>query len=72
MLSIDPCIPRAWKGFEISYRHGRTRYRITVENPRAASRGVTRISLDGTPLPGGGLVPLVDDGGEHQVQVVLG
>jgi cyclic beta-1,2-glucan synthetase len=71
-LSIDPCIPRGWKGFEISYRHGRTRYRITVENPRGVSRGVTRLSLDGTPLPDDALVPLVDDGGEHQVQVVLG
>ena len=72
MLSIDPCIPRGWKGFEISYRHGRTRYRITVENPNGVSRRVTRISLDGNPLPSDGLVPLVDDGGEHQVQVVLG
>ncbi|MEE8361293.1 MAG: protein ndvB, partial [Gemmatimonadales bacterium] len=71
-LSIDPCIPREWKGFEISYRHGRTRYRITVENPNGVSRGVTRLSLDGTTLPTDGLVPLVDDGEEHQVQVVLG
>ena len=64
-LLIDPCIPREWKGFEISYRHGGTRYRITVENPNGVSRGVTRLSLDGAPLPSDGLVPLVDDGGEH-------
>ncbi|HEU5180313.1 MAG TPA: glucoamylase family protein [Candidatus Polarisedimenticolia bacterium] len=71
-LRIDPCIPRAWKGFEITYRHGRTIYRITVENPRGACRGVSRISLDGTQLPGESPVPLSDDGGEHQVRVVLG
>jgi len=72
MLSIDPCIPRWWKGFEISYRHGRTLYRIAVDNAQGVCRGVSRISLDGTGLPEGALIPLVDDGREHQVQVVLG
>lgn len=71
-LCIDPCIPREWKRFEIDYRHGGTLYRITVENPNGVSRGVSRVSLDGTPLSGEALVPLSDDGGEHQVQVVLG
>ena len=71
-LRIDPCIPRRWKGFEIAYRHGRTLYRITVQNPNGVCRGVSRVSLDGTPLPGEGLVPLSDDGREHQVEVVLG
>jgi len=71
-LRIDPCIPRRWTGFEIAYRHGRTLYRIDVQNPKRVCRGVSRVSLDGTPLPGEGVVPLSDDGREHQVQVVLG
>ncbi len=71
-LRIDPCIPRRWKGFEITYRHGGTLYRITVENPEGVFRGVSRLSLDGDPLPEGALVPLSDDGREHRVQVVLG
>jgi len=71
-LSVDPCIPRAWEGFEIAYRHGRTSYRIIVQNPEGVSRGVARISLDGTPLSKDALVPLVDDGEPHEVQVVLG
>ncbi|HET9156851.1 MAG TPA: carbohydrate-binding protein, partial [Myxococcaceae bacterium] len=71
-LSIDPCIPRWWKGFEITYRHGRTLYRIVVENPEGVCRGVSRISLDGDPLAGEGHVPLSDDGREHKVEVVLG
>ena len=53
-------------------RHGRTIYRIGVENPRGVCRRVSSVSLDGTLLPGDGLVPLIDDGREHQVQVVLG
>ncbi|MHC4165315.1 MAG: GH36-type glycosyl hydrolase domain-containing protein, partial [Planctomycetota bacterium] len=71
-LLIDPCIPRGWKGFAITYRHGDTRYRITVENPQGVCRGVSRVSLDGAMLAGEALVPLSDDGREHQVQVVLG
>jgi cyclic beta-1,2-glucan synthetase len=71
-LCIDPCIPRSWKRFAITYRHGGTLYRIAVENPKGVCRGVSRVSLDGTPLPGGELVPLCDDGGEHRVEVVLG
>jgi cyclic beta-1,2-glucan synthetase len=71
-LSIDPCIPQLWEGFEITYRHGRTPYRITVENPRGVCRGVSRVSLDGALLPGEGLVPLSDDGREHHIEVVLG
>jgi cyclic beta-1,2-glucan glucanotransferase len=71
-LQIDPCIPRKWKGFEITYHHGGTVYRITVENPKGVCRGVCDISLDGTQLSGELLVPLSDDGREHQVRVVLG
>ena len=68
-LSIDPCIPRSWKHFEITYRHGDALYRITVENPNGVCRGVSRLSLDGTPLPADALVPLSDDGREHRVGV---
>jgi cyclic beta-1,2-glucan synthetase len=72
VLRIDPCIPRGWRSFEINYRHGDTRYRITVENPNGVCRGVSRISLDGASVPGAPLVPLSDDGGKHRIQVVLG
>ncbi len=71
-VSIDPCIPREWKRFEIVYHHGTTLYRIEVENPNAVCRGVSSVSLDGTPLPAAALVPLSDDGLEHRIHVVLG
>jgi cyclic beta-1,2-glucan synthetase len=70
-LAIDPCVPREWNGFEIAYRHGDTRYRIAVRNPDGVCRGVASVTLDGTVLEAM-LVPLVDDGLEHQVDVVLG
>ena len=71
-LRLDPCIPRDWKRFEIAYRYGSTRYRITVENPTGVCRGVSRIVLDGGVLPSDALVPLCDDGAEHAVEVLLG
>ncbi len=73
MLEIDPCIPKAWPGFEIVYRHGSARYEIAVVNPDGVSRGVARLELDGERLPGvrpG--IPLADDGATHRVRVVLG
>ena len=71
-LKMDPCIPRHWKGFGITYQHGQTVYRITVENPRSVCRGVSSIMLDGVPLSAGAAIPLSGNGGEHHIQVVLG
>jgi cyclic beta-1,2-glucan synthetase len=73
-LRIDPCIPRAWPGYEIDFRYHSSRYEIVVENPLGVSRGVVSSELDGQVLPGAGdgAIPLVDDGGTHRVRVVLG
>ena len=71
-LHLDPCIPRAWRGFEITFRHHSARYEIMVENPRSVTRGVSRVELDGAPLAGGAPIALADDGATHRVHVVLG
>jgi cyclic beta-1,2-glucan synthetase len=73
ILSIDPCIPRAWRGFEIAFRYHASRYAIVVENPRGVSRGVLSMEVDGVALPPGSAnVTLTDDGATHQIRVVLG
>ena len=71
-LYFDPCIPCAWPGFSLTYRHGATRYDITVENPAGVTRGVARIELDGERQPDGQGIPLVEDGQVHRVRVALG
>ncbi len=71
-LRIDPCIPRDWKRFEITYRYGGALYRITVDNPKGVCRGVSRIILDRAALSKEALVPLCDDGSKHRIQVLLG
>ncbi len=72
-LLLDPCVPRAWPGFEIVFRYHSARYHITVENPRGVTRGVVRVELDGTALADTGApLPLADDGATHRVRVILG
>lgn len=51
-LVIDPCIPRAWPGFQIVRRFRGMDIDIIVENPRGACRGVTSLTVDGTAVEG--------------------
>ena len=54
-------------------RHGGARYAISVENPLGVCRGILAIKLDGQMLSGKpALIPLLDDGASHRVQIVLG
>ena len=72
-LLLDPCIPQAWRGFEIIFRYHSARYDIAVENPDGISRGVMRVELDGLALPGSAVrIPLLDDGATHRVRAILG
>jgi cyclic beta-1,2-glucan synthetase len=72
-LQLDPCIPRAWRRFEIAFRYHSSRYLVVVENPLGVSRGVGSVSVDEAPaVSGERSVALVDDGGLHRVRVILG
>jgi cyclic beta-1,2-glucan synthetase len=71
-LVIDPCIPRAWRGFEMVFRYRSARYDLVVENPRGVSRGVSSVEVDGVCLAGDLSIGLVDDRKPHHVRIVLG
>jgi len=70
-LLIDPCIPVGWKSYQISFKYHSAQFEITVLNTRGATRGVTRLELDGVAVTTPS-VELVDDGGQHQIRVELG
>ena len=70
-LSLEPCIPRTWSGFRISYRRNKTNYEMSVENPSGVSSGVMSIELDGESLEVNS-IPLSDDQQTHKVRIVLG
>ena len=69
-LQIDPCVPRWWRDFEITYRRGRAVYRIKVENPLGVSRGVASVEVDG--IAADGFIELVDEEKVHNVRIVMG
>jgi cyclic beta-1,2-glucan synthetase len=72
-LLIDPCIPRAWRDFEIRFVYHSARYEILVENPHGATRGISSIEIDGKTLASGvNEIELADDGMTHLVRVILG
>jgi cyclic beta-1,2-glucan synthetase len=72
-LHLDPCIPRAWRSYEITFQYRSARYVIRVENPHGVMRGVSMLEVDGVALaPTSAGVPLADDGTTHQVRVGLG
>ncbi|MGH7565297.1 MAG: GH36-type glycosyl hydrolase domain-containing protein, partial [Gemmatimonadota bacterium] len=47
MLHLDPCIPRDWPGFRISFAYHSSRYDIDVGNPLGVMRGIQRVEVDG-------------------------
>jgi cyclic beta-1,2-glucan synthetase len=72
-LYLDPCIPRSWPGYRITFRYHSSRYELVVENPHGANRGVVRIVADGKELPKDVReIPLADDGAMHKIDVTLG
>ncbi|HZY43709.1 MAG TPA: glycosyl transferase, partial [Anaerolineae bacterium] len=70
-LQIDPCIPKTWPSYQVTYRVGETTFQISVENPAGVNRGVKQLKLDGSVL-NSNEIPLLDDGSQHAVHVLLG
>ncbi len=74
-LQMTPCIPRAWPGFTLTYRHRRTHesvFAVQVRNPQSVCSGVKVLQLDGQNLPPEAPVELPDDGAAHALTITLG
>lgn len=70
-LRFCPRVPKEWPGFTIHYRRGGSRYTIQVSNPCGVESGVKSVRVDGAEAPDGE-ARLVDDGGDHHIDVVMG
>lgn len=70
-LKIDPSIPKAWDGYEITRKFRGDEFVIKVKNPNHVSTGVTKLILDGKELEGN-VIPVIGDKGKHEVEVILG
>ncbi|HTZ21596.1 MAG TPA: glycosyl transferase [Opitutaceae bacterium] len=67
-LRIDPCIPKKWPGFTVTRKFRGVTYTIEVKNPKAKSKGLRSLVVDGVKIPGN-VIPLPTDG-RTAVQVV--
>jgi cellobiose phosphorylase len=69
-LTMEPCIPSAWRQFSVDYRHGSTVFAIQVIR-KGKGGEVERVTVDG--IERSDLtIPLADDGRRHAVVVQLG
>jgi cellobiose phosphorylase len=51
-LTVNPCLPKGVKGYEITRTFRGKTYHITVENPDGIETGVKQITVDGKPVSG--------------------
>ncbi len=75
LLLLDPCIPKAWPGFEMTLKYRGAVYEISVGNPGGVSHGVVEIEVDGErqlPTDGKARIGLRQDGRTHTIDVTLG
>lgn len=70
-LIVQPCLPPEWDEVTVRYRFGSSTYVIVIDAPPLAPRRVARLEQDGEVLLTGDRLPLIDDGAEHHVRVVL-
>jgi cyclic beta-1,2-glucan synthetase len=71
-LAIDPCVPRAWGEFEITFRYHSSLYEIRVSNPHGVCRGVVAVRVDDVSVALDGHLELIDDGATHHIHVLMG
>ena len=67
-LFVEPLLPRNWPGFELTYRHAASSYRIRCR--RGAAGEAAGVRIDGA-ASADGSIALVDDGRAVEVEIVL-
>ncbi|MDR0941008.1 MAG: glycosyl transferase, partial [Bacteroidales bacterium] len=58
-LSINPCIPASWDGFEITREFRGAKYVITIKNPNHVCKGVKQVIVNGAPIEGS-IIPILE------------
>ena len=70
-LAVNPCVPKAWDGFNFTRKFRGATYNITVSNPNHVSKGVKSLAVNGTAVEGF-VIPTQAAGSVVDVQVVMG
>jgi cellobiose phosphorylase len=66
-LTVAPCLPPEWPGYQATYKVGEATYHITVER----ELGTGTVTLDGVELRDN-QIPLSRDAGTHEVLINIG
>nr|WP_246304550.1 glycosyl transferase [Ensifer sesbaniae] len=69
-LVVEPTIPKQWPGYDVDFRYGRSTYHIKVSRDHRLERTHYSLSVDGKVAHQS--VPLVDDGRDHNIRLVIG
>ena len=56
-LSVDPCVPAEFDGFEVSRLYRGVTYHITVKNPDHVQKGIKEMIVDGQSISGNVIPP---------------
>ena len=70
-ITIDPCIPSAWEGFEVKRGFRGKQLNIKVNNPNSVEKGVKQITVNGKTL-NGNFVPLEQLKATNEIIVEMG
>jgi len=69
-LKIEPCIPKDWKGFNVTRKFRGATYKIKVINENAVCKGVSKVIIDGKEHSSN-ILPIFADGNTHTVEIVM-
>ncbi len=69
-LVVDPCIPAAWKEFQVTRQWRGATFHITVRNPNGVAKGVRSLTLNGQPFDGP--IPPQPAGSISKIEVSMG
>jgi cellobiose phosphorylase len=67
-LKIEPCIPKEWKGYEITRKFRGATYNIKVVNENHVNKGVSKVIIDDKEQTSN-ILPIFGDGKIHNVEV---
>ncbi|MBX5183144.1 hypothetical protein HJB86_29585 [Rhizobium sp. NZLR3b] len=71
LLSVDPCNPADWPGYELDFEHGSATHKIHVDNKSGPGHSLLSLVVDGKGIDGS-TITLSDDGRRHDVRTILG
>lgn len=69
-LSLEPCIAKSWKEYEIKYKYKTSIYHIIVKNQEGKNTGVEKFIVNGNEVPEK-KIPLCDDGKIYNIQIFM-